>query len=135
MEILSLVTHNLEQEQNRHHLPVKLDKKDKRSLEIDVTLMKRDLSAYPSIFQLAQTANMSPSRFQMAFRQIYGTTAYEYLKVMRMNYALLLLRNSDDTIQNVSLKVGYRNARHFSKLFKVTFGMGPKEYRNMHRIK
>lgn len=135
MEILSLITHNLEQEQNRHHLPVKLDKKDKCSLGKAITLMKRDLSAYPSIFQLAQTANMSPSRFQMAFRQFYGTTAYEYLKVLRMNHALLLLRDSDDNIRNVALKVGYRNAGHFSKLFKDTFGMGPKEYRNTHRIK
>ena len=135
MEILSLITHNLEQEQNRHHLPVKLDKKDKCSLGKAITLMKRNLSAYPSISQLAQTANMSPSCFQMAFRQFYGTTAYEYLKVLRMNHALLLLRDSDDNIRNVALKVGYRNAGHFSKLFKDTFGMGPKEYRNTHRIK
>ena len=61
--------------------------------------------------------------------------AYEYLKVLRMNYALLLLRDSDDNIRNVVLKVDYRNAGHFSKLFKDTFGMGPKEYRNTHRIK
>ena len=70
---------------------------------------------------------MSPSRFQMAFRQVYGTTAYEYLKVMRMNYALL--QDSDDNIRTIAFKVGYRNAGHFSKLFRETFGMGPKEYR------
>ncbi len=135
MEILSLVTHNREQEQNRRRLPVKLDKKDKRSLAKTVTFMKKDLSAYPSIETLAHTANMSPSRFQMAFRQVYGTTAYEYLKVMRMNYALLLLQNSDDNIRIVALKVGYRNAGHFAKLFKETYGMSPREYRNIHQIK
>ena len=135
MELLSLVTNNLEHEQRRRHLPVKLDKKDRRSLGKAVTLMKKDLSAYPSISELAQIANMSPSRFQMAFRLVYGTTAYEYLKVMRMNYALLLLRDSDDNISTVAFKVGYRNAGHFAKLFKETFGMGPKEYRNIHQIK
>lgn len=135
LEILSLVTHNLEEEHNRQHLPVKLGQKDRRSLGKAVTRMKRDLSAYPTIPELAHTANMSLSRFQMAFRQVYGTTAYEYLKVMRMNYALLLLQNSDDTIRTVALKVGYRNAGHFSKLFKDTFGMGPQKYRDIHRIK
>lgn len=135
MEILSLVTHNLEQEKNRRHLPVKLDKKDKRSLGKAVTRMKNDLSAYPSIEELAQTASMSPSRFQLAFRQIYGTTAYEYLKVMRMNYALLLLQDSGDNIRNIALKAGYRNAGHFAKLFRETFGMGPQEYRNVHQIR
>lgn len=135
LEVLSLVTHNLEQEQKRRHLPVKLDKKDKRSLGKAVTLMKKDLSAYPSIGELAQTASMSPSRFQIAFRQVYGTTAYEYLKTMRMNYALLLLQDSDDTIRTIALKVGYHNAGHFAKLFKKTFGMGPQEYRDIHQIK
>ena len=135
MEILSLVTHNLEQEQNRRHLPVKLDKKDKRSLGKAVTQMKNDLSAYPSIPELARTASMSPSRFQLAFRQVYGTTAYEYLKVMRMNYSLLLLQDSDDSIRTIALKSGYRNAGHFAGLFRKTFGMGPQEYRNLHQIK
>lgn len=82
MELLSLVTYHSAQEKNRRHLPVKLDKKDKRALGKAVARMKRDLAAYPSIPELARTANMSPSRFQMAFRQVYGTTAYEYLKVI-----------------------------------------------------
>lgn len=133
MEILSLVTHILKQK--HPHLPVKLDGKDKRSLGKTITLMKNNLSAYPSISELAKVANMSESRFQMAFRQVYGTTAYGYLKVMRMNYALLLLQNSDDNIQNIALKVGYRNAGHFSKLFRETFGMKPQEYRNLHGVK
>lgn len=135
MEVLSLVTHSLEQEENRHHLPVKLDKRDKRSLGKAVTRMKNDLSAYPSIAELAQTSNMSPSRFQMAFRQVYGTTAYEYFKVMRMNDALIQLQDSDDSIRTIAQNVGYRNAGHFSKLFQITFGMKPQEYRTIHRIK
>lgn len=135
LEILSLLTHRLEQTRNMSHIPVKLDKKDRRSLSKAVRLMKNDLSAYPSIENLAKTACMSISRFQMAFRQVYGTTAYNYLKVMRINYALLLLQNSDDNISAVAKKVGYKNSGHFSKLFHETFGVSPKQYRNIHRIK
>lgn len=135
MELLSLVTRSLDREQGRRHLPVKLDNRDRRALGKAVTLMKRDLAAYPSIPQLAQAAHMSPSRFQMAFRQVYGTTAYAYLKVLRMNDALLLLRDSDDNIQTVARKVGYGHAGHFSRLFRETFGMGPQQYRSVHRIK
>jgi len=135
MEVLSLVTHNLEQEQSRRHLPVKLDKNDKRALGKAITLMKKDLAAYPSVVELAKAANMSVSRFQMAFRQVYGTTAYEFLKTMRMNYALLLLQDSDDNIRTVAEKVGYHNSGHFAKLFKKTFSIGPQQFRNIHRIK
>lgn len=52
-----------------------------------------------------------------------------------MNCALLLLQDSDDTIRTVARKVGYRNAGPFSKLFRDTFGMGPRAYRNVHGIK
>jgi AraC-like DNA-binding protein len=70
----------------------------------------------------------------MAFRQIYGTTAYEYLKKIRMNQALLLLQNSDFNIQAVASQVGYKNAGHFAGIFKKTYGVSPKEYRNRHQI-
>lgn len=134
IEILSLITTTIEIEKNRPHLSVKLDRKDKRNLNKVITFMKHNLSAYPSIEELSKMANMSCSRFQMAFRQVYGTSAYEYLKVMRMNYALLLLQDTDDKIYHIALKVGYKNAGHFSKIFKETFKMSPMEYRNIHHI-
>lgn len=133
MELLSLLTHAAAQQSRP--LPVKLDRRDKRALAKAVAHMKRDLAAYPSIAELAQTANMSPSRFQMAFRQVYGTTAYNYLKTLRMNAALLLLQDSDDNIRDVARKVGYRNAGHFARLFRETFGLAPQAYRNIHHIK
>jgi AraC-like DNA-binding protein len=135
LEILSLVTQYYEKIQTRKHIPVKLDKEDIRALEKTVTFMKRNLSAYPSIPELARVARMSEARFQMAFRQIYGTTAYEYLKEMRMNQALLLLQNSDFNIQAVASQVGYKNAGHFAGIFKKTYGVSPKGYRNLHQIK
>lgn len=134
IEILSLITNTIEMKKNRPHISVKLDRKDKRSLNKVITFMKHNLSSYPSIEELSKIANMSCSRFQMAFRQVYGTTVYEYLKVMRMNYALLLLQDTDDKIYHIALKVGYKNAGHFAKIFKSTFKMSPIEYRNIHHI-
>ncbi len=135
MEILSLVTRNSEQERSRPHIPVKLDGRDLRALGKVVTLMKNDLAAYPSGSELAKAAGMSTARFQMAFRKAYGTTPYEYFKEMRLNYALLLLKDSDFNIGTVAAKVGYHNSGHFAKLFKDTYGMGPREYREVHQIK
>lgn len=134
IEILSLIINTAQKEDNRPYISVKLDRKDKRSLNKVITFMKNNLSAYPSIKELSKMANMSCSRFQMAFRQVYGTTVYEYLKVMRMNYALLLLQDTDDKIYHIALKVGYKNAGHFAKIFKSTFKMSPMEYRNIHHI-
>ena len=54
---------------------------------------------------------------------------------MRLNQALLLLKNSDYGIATIAAKVGYHNSGHFAKLFKKAYGLGPREYRNIHGIK
>ena len=133
MELLSLVVKGMEQEQK--HISVKLDYKDIRNLRKTVTVMKNDLAAYPTGEELAQIAGMSTARYQLAFRKYYGTTPYEYLKELRLNQALILLKNSDYGIATIAAKVGYHNSGHFAKLFKKVYGLGPREYRNLHGIK
>lgn len=133
LELCSLIVKGMEQEQK--HLPVKLDYKDIRSLKKTVTFMKNDLSAYPTGEYLARIAGMSPARYQLAFRKYFGTTPYEYLKEMRLNQALFLLENSDYGIAEIAAKIGYHHSGHFAKLFKSAYGMGPREYRNVHEIK
>ena len=59
----------------------------------------------------------------------------EYLKELRLNQALILLKNSDYGIATIAAKVGYHNPGHFAKLFKKVYGLGPREYRNLHGIK
>ncbi len=135
LEMLSLVTHHYNQARAHKRLPVRLDPKDRRALAKTITYMKKNLAAYPSMGELARLANMSESRYQLAFKQVYGTTVYEYLKELRMNYALLLLRDSDFTIRMIAGMVGYSNAGHFSGLFRKLYGLSPKEYRLMHGIK
>lgn len=134
LEVLSLVTHNLNQSLKRTRLSVKLDKKDFRLLSKVITFMKKNLSEYPSMKELATVANMSTTRFQMAFKQAYGTTPYQYLKEMRMNHALLLLQNSDYNVQTIANEVGYKNAGHFAGILKKTYGITPKKYRVIHHI-
>ena len=133
IELLSLIMKGLGQEHT--HIPVKLDYRDIRNLKKTVTLMKNNLTAYPTGDELAKLAGMSPARYLLAFRKYYGTTPYEYLKEMRLNQALLMLKNSDYKIAVIAEKVGYHNSGHFARLFKTAYGLGPKEYRKVHGIK
>ena len=135
LEMLSLVTHHYNQADQYQRLPVKLDYKDRQALAKTIVHMKQDLAAYPTVSELARIADMSDSRYQLAFKHRYGTTVYEYLKNLRMNQALLLLRNSDYDVQAVAASVGYGNAGHFSGLFRKLYGVSPKKYRSMHGIK
>lgn len=133
LEMLSLIVLNFEHRAEAPRLAVTLDSEDRRGLRRVVASLAKDLAAYPSIGDLARLARMSVSRFQLAFRKMYGTTPYEYLKDLRMNQALALLLESDLSVREVAARVGYGNAGHFAGLFKRVYGIGPKGYRTLHR--
>lgn len=133
LETLSLIALNFERRTEAPRLTVTLDAEDRRGLRRVVASLAKDLAAYPSIGALAQIARMSASRFQLAFRKMYGTTPYGYLKNLRMNQALILLLESDLPVREVAARVGYGNAGHFAGVFKKAYGVGPKGYRTLHR--
>ncbi|WFD09649.1 helix-turn-helix domain-containing protein [Tepidibacter hydrothermalis] len=134
LELLALATYRHEQSVKKEHLNVKVSKNDLRSLKKVIKFMEKNLSKYPSIKDLSKIANMSTTRFQLAFRKTYGTTIYEYFKTLRMNHALLLLRDSESSIKSIASEVGYNNAGHFSGVFKKMYGVTPKKYRDMQHI-
>ncbi|GMQ58733.1 hypothetical protein AN1V17_31280 [Vallitalea sediminicola] len=134
LELLALATYNYEQAIKTEPIHVKLSNNDVRSLKKVIEYMNKNLARYPSIEDLSKLASMSTTRFQLAFRKTYGTTAYEYLKSLRMNQALLLLQDSNYSIQNIAKEVGYNNAGHFAGIFKKMYGMTPKKYRDMQDI-
>ena len=58
-----------------------------------------------------------------------GKTFSEMLNGIKMQAARHMLESTEDSIESVSCAVGYDNPSYFYKLFKKTFGMTPKEYR------
>jgi AraC-like DNA-binding protein len=134
LELLAIVTYNYEERVKMEHLHVKLTRKDVYSLKKVINYMEKNISKYPSIEELSKLANMSKTRFQLAFRKTYGTTAYTYLKTLRMNHALFLLRDSEYSISSIAKQVGYNNAGHFAGIFKKMYGVTPKKYRDLQNI-
>jgi len=49
--------------------------------------------------------------------------------------AKALLLESDDTVENISLQVGFISSSHFSKIFKRIAGQTVSEYRINHPCK
>lgn len=68
---------------------------------------------------------------------IYKTTG-KYPSEWLESYALLeakkMLRNSEDTIQEISYDLNFATPSHFSRFFKSKTGMSPKEFRNQELI-
>lgn len=131
MELLSLIGTALEEQKTV--TPVKLSRRDIRRLEETVAHMKKHPAASPSGKILASMAFMSQARYYAAFKQYFGMSPYEYLKTLRLNLALILLKNTEEKITTVAARCGYGNSGHFARLFRETYGITPREYRTLHR--
>lgn len=83
-----------------------------------------------SLENLAQQVGLSKYHFQRLFRKLMGSTPQTYLERVRMQKAQELLKNSELTVAEISMAVGYQSLPHFYALFRKYTNQSPKEYRN-----
>ena len=67
------------------------------------------------------------------FKQHLNMTVFEYVLAKRISYAKRQLVYSDMSISQIALESGFPDFAYFSKIFKRTEGMSPKEYRLRNR--
>lgn len=86
------------------------------------------LNCPPTLALLAKRFHLSESKLKVGFHQVFGTTAFGYLRQLRMKEARYLLENGGSTVLEVSHKIGVSNPSHFANMFKEHFGMNPKQF-------
>ena len=98
-----------------------------------LTAMLKDLSRSTPLEQFLRGEAISTVTFQTIFKQIYGRSPYAYLKHYRMNSAAVQLRESNESINQIALSLGYSNASKFARAFRDVFGVLPKDYRTAQK--
>ena len=96
--------------------------------------MLKDLSRSTPLEQFLRGEAISTVTFQTIFKQIYGRSPYAYLKHYRMNSAAVQLRESNESINQIALSLGYSNASKFARAFRDVFGVLPKDYRTAQKV-
>ena len=95
--------------------------------------MLKDLSRSTPLEQFLRGEAISTVTFQTIFKQIYGRSPYAYLKHYRMNSAAVQLRESNESINQIALSLGFSNASKFARAFRDVFGVLPKDYRTAQK--
>jgi AraC family transcriptional regulator len=78
---------------------------------------------------IAQIACLSPNHLLRNYSSIFGKTPHQQITELRVSKAIQLLSNLDDSITEISFKIGYNNPVSFSKMFKQHVGLSPLEFR------
>ena len=82
-----------------------------------------------SINSLAQITHLSESRFSHLFTETIGVSPQNYLLRARVDMAKELLANTDLTVGQISVAVGFNDQNYFSRAFKRFANMSPTDYR------
>ncbi len=110
-----------------YHEPVSQQEAAKMYEVRDILL--RDEVAHLSLRTLAHMVGTNEYHLKKRFKMVFGTTVYGYLHAYKMEQAKQLLIAGDLNISQVSDKMGYKHATHFTKAFKKRFGFLPNKIR------
>ncbi|HEV2006670.1 MAG TPA: helix-turn-helix transcriptional regulator, partial [Candidatus Limnocylindrales bacterium] len=78
---------------------------------------------------VATVAHVSEAHFSRSFRAIFGETPHRYLQRRRVERSMFLLRETDRSVTDISLDVGFNSLGTFSRTFREIVGETPSGYR------
>ena len=89
----------------------------------------RDYAQPLDVEALARGAHMSAGHLSRQFRLAYGESPYSYLMTRRIERAMALLRNGDQSVTEICFAVGCSSLGTFSTRFNELVGVPPSVYR------
>ena len=93
-------------------------------------LLESDVKSIMSLTELAKKVGSNTCTLKKGFKEIFGTSIYNYWKVLRLQEAKMILCNEQITVKEVSRRIGYRSPENFTSAFKKQFGVSPSRIKN-----
>jgi AraC-like DNA-binding protein len=81
---------------------------------------------------LARLACVSEAHFIRSFRATFGETPHRYLQRRRVERSMFLLRETQCSVTEICLEVGFNSLGTFSRTFRDIVGETPSQYREQH---
>jgi AraC family transcriptional regulator len=85
----------------------------------------------PSLDELSVAAGAHPVTISKYFRRYFRCTLGEYMRKLKVEHSLSLIKKSQLSLTDVALQCGFSDQSHFTRCFKKTTGFLPKEFRNL----
>jgi AraC-like DNA-binding protein len=96
--------------------------------------MDRTYAQPLNVLTLARIAHVSEAHFIRAFRATFGETPHRYLQRRRVERAMFQLRESERSVTDICMDVGFTSLGTFSRTFREIVGESPTQYRRYGRV-
>ncbi len=113
-------------------LPV-LTKKQKELLQHAKGLIEDCMDKPLSLQELSQQTGMNECVLKRGFRELFGTSPYQYFVSLKMKRAQQLLLETTEPIVSIAYFLGYSQSSSFSQEFRKATGLTPQIYRKQGR--
>src|SRR5580765_2768913 len=97
--------------------------------------MDRTYAQPLDIPELARIAIVSEAHFIRTFKDTFGETPHRYLQRRRVERSMFLLRETDRSVTDICLDVGFASLGTFSRTFREVVGQAPTDYRKRTDVK
>ena len=107
--------------------------KEVDAIQRAILFMKDNLEEKISLKDIANHVGYSGSRFGTIFTEKTSYPPMDYYNQLKIQRACSYLQFSDLKIKEIAFRLGYYDAFHFSKAFKLEMEITPKEYRKRYK--
>ncbi|MEN0004583.1 MAG: DNA-binding response regulator, partial [Bacteroidota bacterium] len=103
---------------------------DQRFVQTLLRLIKQRLDDPDlSVVDLCRAVKRSNTQVNRKLKALTGKTPSQFIRFVRLQHALELLKTSDLNISEIAYQVGFSNANYFSRAFSEEFGTAPSGVR------
>jgi AraC family transcriptional regulator len=95
--------------------------------------LRSDAEADVSLAALASDAGLSRFHFCRAFKESTGLSPHAWLRQHRIEQAMSMLRDTDESIVSIAAALGYSSQTAFAAAFRKMTGETPRDWRRRMR--
>jgi AraC family transcriptional regulator, arabinose operon regulatory protein len=98
-----------------------------------IRYMQDNINSNITLQDLCDHFHYSPSRFSGLFKNRTGFSPIDYFIQLKMQKASQLLDFTDQAIKDIAAAFGFDDPYYFSRRFRKTIGLSPKQYRSIKK--
>jgi AraC family transcriptional activator of pobA len=91
--------------------------------------IKQNFHRQLSVEECSKVVNMSPNYVCRVFKEVTGKTLTEYINIIRVNKAAILLKETGASITEVAAMVGFGSITYFGRVFRKYKNHPPSYFR------
>ncbi len=132
MQIISLLYQLIFLFYNNQTVLKKTEKATDSRFDAVIKYINENFNKIVNTSLISEKFGYDESYFCRKFKATTGITVMKYIKVLRLEQAQHLLKNTNEDIQSISNDCGFNDHCYFTRSFKEYFGFTPSEYRNRY---